>query len=134
MEADQGRRLARIEVADDGVANLPVEILQSVGLGVNGGSGGTGPKGAILRFLDQEKDFLHGALQWSQSDSGGRDACCPYLGKGTGAACQTLSRVNCSRPAPTPEGVPVGAIAWRAAQNKTWPPRRTLPAGSWGKT
>jgi hypothetical protein len=52
MEADQGRRLARIEVADDGVANLPVEILQSVGLGVNGGSGGTGPKGAILSFLD----------------------------------------------------------------------------------
>jgi hypothetical protein len=33
MEADQGRRLARIEVADDGVANLPVEILQCVGLG-----------------------------------------------------------------------------------------------------
>jgi hypothetical protein len=87
---------------------------------VDGGSGGTGPKGAILRFLDQEKDFLHGALQWAQSDSGGRDACCPCLGKGTGAALrQTLSRVNCSHPAPTPEGVPAGALAWRAAQNQT---------------
>lgn len=42
--------------ADDGVTYLPVEILQRVGLGVDGGSGGTGPKGAILRLLDQEKD------------------------------------------------------------------------------
>jgi hypothetical protein len=62
MEADQGRRLAGIEMADDGVADLPVELLKGVGLGVDGGSGCTGPKGAILRFLDHEKDFLHGAL------------------------------------------------------------------------
>jgi hypothetical protein len=38
MEADQGRRLARIEVADDGIANLPVKILHRVGLGVDGGT------------------------------------------------------------------------------------------------
>ncbi|MEI7951623.1 MAG: hypothetical protein WCH37_02945 [Synechococcaceae cyanobacterium ELA182] len=61
---------------DVDVANLQVEILQHVGLGVDGGSGGTGPKGAILRLLDQEKDFLHGTPQWTQPDSGGRDACC----------------------------------------------------------
>jgi hypothetical protein len=29
---------------------------------------------------------MHGALQWSQSDSSSRDAYCPCLGKGTGAA------------------------------------------------
>ena len=49
MEADQGRRLAGIEVADDGVANLLVERLKGVGLGVDRGSGCPGPVGAILR-------------------------------------------------------------------------------------
>ena len=43
----------------------------------------------------------------------------PVWAKGLGRHCQTLSRVNCSHPAPTPEGVPAGALAWRAAQNQT---------------
>jgi hypothetical protein len=30
---------------------------------VDRGTGRTGPEGAVLRFLDHEKDFLHGALQ-----------------------------------------------------------------------
>ena len=63
MEADQGRRLAGIEMADDGAWNLPVEVLKRVGLGMDGGSRCTGPKRAILRFLNNEKDFLHGAVQ-----------------------------------------------------------------------
>jgi hypothetical protein len=44
-----------------------------------------GPVGAVLRFLDHEKDFLHGALQWHQSGKWWA-GCCPCLGKGTGAA------------------------------------------------
>lgn len=72
MEADQGWRLAGIEVADDGVADLPLELLKGVGLGVDRGTGCAGPVGPILCFLDHDKDVLPGALQWYLSGSGGR--------------------------------------------------------------
>jgi hypothetical protein len=54
MEADEGRRLAGIEVADDGACDLPVEILKGVGLGVDRGGSCAGSEGAILRFLNHE--------------------------------------------------------------------------------
>ena len=70
MEADQGRRLAWIEVAEDGVADLPVEFLERLGLRMDRSGGGAGPKGTVFRFLHNEKNFLHGSLQWNQSGSG----------------------------------------------------------------
>ncbi len=91
MEADQGRCLAGIEVADDGVADLPVKFLKGVGLGVDRGTGCAGSVGAVLRFLDHEKDFLHGPLQWHQCGSGGRDAA-PVWAKGLGRDNHTRSR------------------------------------------
>jgi hypothetical protein len=54
MEADEGRRLAGIEMADDGACDLPVEILKGVGLGVDRGGSCAGSEGAILRFLNHE--------------------------------------------------------------------------------
>ena len=74
MEADEGRRLAGIEVADDRIADRPVEILKGVGLGVDRGGSCAGQEGAILRFLNHEKDVLHEALQRHQSGSGEQDA------------------------------------------------------------
>lgn len=88
MEADQGWRLAGIEVADNGVANLPVEVLKRVGLGVDRRGSCAGPEGTILRLLDHEKDFLHGALQWHQSCSGGQDVA-PVWAKGLGRHSHT---------------------------------------------
>ncbi|MCS5699604.1 hypothetical protein NZK32_11200 [Cyanobium sp. FGCU-52] len=70
----QTLRLAGIEVADDGACDLPVELLESVRLGVDRGTGCAGSEGAVLRFLNHEKDFLHDALQRHQSGSGGQDA------------------------------------------------------------
>ena len=109
MEADQGRRLAGIEMADDGVADPPVELLQRVGFGMDGGGGGTGPVGAILRFLNHEKDFLHGALQWHQSCSGGRNAA-SVRANGLGRHSHARCRVGCSRGTLMPEGIPGNGI------------------------
>jgi hypothetical protein len=72
-----------IAMADDGIADLPVELLKGVGLSVDRGGSCAGPEGAILHFLNHEKDVLHGALRWHQSGSGGRDAG-PVWAKGLG--------------------------------------------------
>ncbi len=110
MEADQGWRLAGIEVADDGVANLPMEVLKRVGLGVDRRGSCAGPEGTILRLLDHEKDFLHSALQYYQSDSGGWDAA-PVWAKGLGRHSHTPG------------------AGWAAAESR--PPQKGSQQGQW---
>jgi hypothetical protein len=131
MEADEGRRLVGVEVTDDRVADLPVELLKGVGLGVDRGGSCAGPEGAVLRFLDHEKDFLHGALQWHQSGSGGRDAALVWA-EGLGRHTNPQSQVGCSRQTPTPEGsqqgrLPDGPPKTTPGPNALQPPPCPMP-------
>lgn len=132
MEADQGRRLAGIEVAADGVADLLVELLEGVGLGVDRGSSCTGPQGPILCLLDHEKDFLHGALQLDYSDRAVRDAALSWQrdwgGKATPGAglavTITRPRQKGSEQEHQPEGPPKPNLAQtpcsRQACSRDW--------------
>jgi len=120
MEADQGWRLSGIEVADDSACDLPVELLKSVGLGVDRGTGCAGPEGAVLRFLDHKKDVLHGPLQGHYSGSGGRDAAPGWASAGSDhkpkdlphnrhhllqlRVVQSADRMGASAPGPPVEG------------------------------
>ncbi len=67
MQANQRRSLPLIEVAMHRIANLLVELVEAVRLGMNRLPHSAGAIGAILRFLHNEQNLVHGA-----------DLACPF--------------------------------------------------------
>ena len=60
MQPDQGWGFSLLKVAVHGIPDLLAQLLQVVCLRMNGGAHGTGPKGAIVGFLYDKKNFVHG--------------------------------------------------------------------------
>jgi hypothetical protein len=60
MQPNQGRGCSLIKVAVHGIPDLPVQLLQAVRLRVDGRCHGAGPVGAVVGFLHDKKDFVHG--------------------------------------------------------------------------
>jgi hypothetical protein len=71
MQANQRWSLTLIEVTVHRVANLLVELVEAIRLGMNRLTHGAGAIGAILRFLHNEQNLIHGTLLirpfWQQS-------------------------------------------------------------------
>ena len=61
MQANQRRSLPLIEVAMHRVANLLVELVEAISLSMNRLTHGVGAIRAILRFLHNEQNLVHGA-------------------------------------------------------------------------
>ena len=61
MQANQRRSLPLIEVAVYRVANLLVELVETISLSMNRLTHGVGAIGAILRFLHNEQNLVQGA-------------------------------------------------------------------------
>ena len=59
MQANQRRSLPFIKVAMDRVANLLVELVEAIRLGMNCLPHSAGTIGAILSLFDNKKDFVH---------------------------------------------------------------------------
>lgn len=51
MQPDQGRCLSLLKVAVHGIPDLPVQLLQVVGLRVDGRAHGACPKGAVVSLV-----------------------------------------------------------------------------------
>ena len=61
MQANQRRSLPLIEVAMHRVANLLVELVDTISLSMNPLTHGVGAIGAIFSLFDNKKDFVHDA-------------------------------------------------------------------------
>ena len=59
VQPDQGRGLSIHKVAVNGIPDLPVQLLQVVGLRVDGRAHGAGPKGAVVGLLHDKQDLVH---------------------------------------------------------------------------
>ena len=59
MQPDQGRSLSLLKVTMHGIPDLPVQLLQVVGLRVDGRAHGAGPKGAVVGLLHDKQDLVH---------------------------------------------------------------------------
>jgi hypothetical protein len=62
MQTNQRRSLPLLKVAVHRIANLLVQLIQGIGLGMNRLAHGAGTIGAILRFLHNEQNLVHGTL------------------------------------------------------------------------
>ena len=61
MQPDQRRCFPFLEVAVHGIADLLVQLLQAVCLGMDGRSHSTGPVGAVIGLLYDKQDLVHGS-------------------------------------------------------------------------
>ena len=60
MQPDRGRGFSLLNVAVHGIPDLPVQLLQAVGLRVDGRCHGAGPKGAVVGLVQDKQDLVHG--------------------------------------------------------------------------
>ena len=70
VEPDQRRGFSLLKVAVHGIPDLPVQLLQAVGLRVDGRAHGAGPIGAVVGLLHDKKDLVHadGSLPVKKAD------------------------------------------------------------------
>lgn len=73
MQSDQRRCLTILVVAVDRIAYLTVQIVKGVGLGMDGGTHSTGSVRAVVSFLNDKEDFVHGQASWLKSGSDGAE-------------------------------------------------------------
>ena len=62
MQPDQWRGLSLLKVAMHGIPDLPVQLLQVVGLRVDGRAHSAGPKGAVISLVHDKQDLVHAPI------------------------------------------------------------------------
>ena len=59
VQPDQGRGFSLLKVAVHGIPDLPVQLLQAVGLRVDGRAHGAGSIGAVVSLVHDKQNLVH---------------------------------------------------------------------------